>query len=117
MESFEKNTKEGAPLGNWNRLKHGFYSKRLRGLDSEGAQAMSLDLEEEVSLLRAVLQKYASLATDTEDAELLGKAMELAGRTILRIGAVVRIQHALSGKGNEDRLQELVNRVLAEMGE
>ena len=107
--------KSGAPQGNFNRLKHGFYSAQLRDLNLQEAVEMDTKLEEELALLRALLQKYLEMANRAIDYQSMGMVLELAGRAVTRIGNLVRIQEGLRERGGSESLNAIVDRVLGEM--
>jgi hypothetical protein len=96
-------------------LTHGFYSKRLRALDNEGAIAMKQALHEELALLRSMLLKYVEWAANMRDMDRFGKALELTGRTVVRIGTLMRIQEALNARGPDENFAALVMRVVGEL--
>ena len=71
--------KRGAPLGNKNALKHGFYSRDIRETDCKGLEAVDLKgLSEEVSLVRLHIRnltEQASIAPTLADYLLILRVM------------------------------------------
>jgi class 3 adenylate cyclase len=107
-----KQRKRGAPKGNWNGLRHGFYSKRLQTLDMGGAYSIHRELEDELALLRALLQEFTAKAVATGDLGWLEKALEMAGRTVVRLATVMRIHGALRDKAAGDEVFDAVREVM-----
>ncbi|RJO63298.1 MAG: hypothetical protein C4542_00275 [Dehalococcoidia bacterium] len=72
----------GAPLGNQNARKHGFYSKKLTRKQQRALEEASgtLDLDDEIALLRAKIKSILDVAP--ENYEVLFKAMSMLIRTV-----------------------------------
>ena len=67
--------KPGAPEGNWNAFKHGFYSKRFRPLElSDLDTALGDGLEDEIALLRVIIRRVFECANDEENKILINGA-------------------------------------------
>lgn len=79
----EKFTKRpGAPLGNQNARKHGFYSKTLTHKQQRALEEASgtLDLDDEIALLRAKIKSILDVAP--ENYEVFFKAMSMLVRAV-----------------------------------
>jgi hypothetical protein len=113
----KSSSKGGAPKGNLNAVKHGFYSKRLRVMNTAEAREMSQALDEELALLRALMEEYLVWVETCGDPGWRAKALELAGRTVMRIGNLTRIKEAVYGDGFDQSVQGIIERVLGEMDE
>ena len=107
--------KGGAPKGNFNHLKHGFYSKRLRKIKVEEAEALSMDLNGELALLRALLRRFVELGEAKDDVDGLSRVVDVAGMTMVRIGTLLRTNYVLQGKGENEGVSGVIQRVLGEM--
>lgn len=83
--------KRGAPKGNVNALRHGFYSKALtkaEALDLTGASQLE-NVDQELALIRTKLISLLARAPDNMDLQIS------AVRTIARL---VQLNHALGAK-------------------
>lgn len=99
--------KRGAPPGNKNALKHGFYSKSLteaERLELEKARSVE-GLDDEIALLRVKIQSL--IENDPENIQLL---LDATG-TLARL---VRIRYRLTPK-EEHKVKEAITRVLTEL--
>ena len=105
----------GAQKGNLNRLKHGFYSAQLRGLDVAGANRLESELSEEIGAYRAMLQRYLDQFMEAESEKEMGRILDLAGRAFTRIGNLVRIQKSFVEHHWDDSLEAVIARVLYDM--
>jgi hypothetical protein len=101
--------KRGAPLGNTNALKHGFYSRKFRSLELADLDALQVGLASEVAMLRVVTRRlfdYFSLVEEKggqgKDACLkdLTSAMLALGVLATRISGLLRANQVLTGADN-----------------
>jgi uncharacterized protein YjcR len=96
----------GAPPGNKNALKHGFYSKRFTP-EEQGLLSMDADLLHEVKLLRAFVYRISGMLSDKKeyserDRALLALVVEfctsigsLITRRAFQTGKVMDIQKVI----------------------
>jgi hypothetical protein len=81
--------RRGAPKGNLNALKHGFYTRRLKKHDLTGVEATNnKDLVEEIALIRVFTRcLLESIEPDLDSFELAAilRALCLASATITRL--------------------------------
>ena len=107
----------GAPKGNFNALKHGFYTRRLRKHDLSGVEATEPSgLIEEIALIRVFTRRLLELIGPESNAYDLSeflRALCLASSTITRI---VKTQFLItsSGSGMDDEIAEAIKQVNAE---
>lgn len=83
VRSTEAKRKRGAPKGNQNARKHGFYSKVLDPLEQANLKAAAkLDdgLEQEVAILRTKI--LSILAYDPRNHKLINEAVSTVGRLL-----------------------------------
>jgi len=81
--------RRGAPLGNSNNFKHGFYSRRLKKRDLTGVEATEVSgLVEEIALIRIftrrLVESFDPEADFYEHADLL-RTLCLASSAITRV--------------------------------
>jgi len=108
--------KRGAPFGNRNALKHGYYSRQNPPTTTE-----LFSLTAEIELLRHFIHHILDLGQDTTtlpEAESLLRSLSLASATLARL---VRTQHIISPPKSRDdelssALEEALQEVCKEMG-
>ena len=99
----------GAPLGNTNALKHGFYSRTFRSTEQTDLAALTdaASLENEIQLMRVFILRIAQQETDglsfTESLALLN----VLSRASLSLGSLLRTQRATTIKNFHTELEEL----------
>ncbi len=107
----------GAPKGNLNALKHGFYTRRLRKHDLSGVESTEPSgLIEEIALIRVFTRRLLESIGPESNAYDLSeflRALCLASSTITRI---VKTQYLItsSGSGMDDEIAEAIKQVNAE---
>ena len=67
QSKFEKpNPRRGAPLGNLNALKHGFYSRRFKKSDLAGLEDCDFDgLKDEITIMRVFIRRFIEQCSDS----------------------------------------------------
>jgi hypothetical protein len=110
--------RRGAPLGNMNNFKHGFYSRRLKKRDLTGVESTDVaGLVEEIALIRVftrrLVESFNPDADFYEHADLL-RILCVASAAIAR---VIRAQYLISstGSGMDDEISEAIRQVNAEL--
>ncbi len=107
----------GAPRGNLNALKHGFYTRRLHKRDLTGVESTDAScLIEEIALIRVFTRRLIESIGPESDAYELAeflRALCLASSTITR---VVKAQFliATAGLGMDDEINAAILQVNAE---
>jgi len=111
--------KAGAPPGNINALKHGFYASRfqkgeLTALDT----ALADGLDDEIAMLRVITRRLFDLASEDTDPERLAKSVSTLGTAAIRLAGLMRTQSVIQGKGASslDVLSEALKEVSDELG-
>lgn len=109
--------RRGAPKGNLNALKHGFYTRRIPKSDLSGVESINPSgLIEEIALIRLFTRRLLeSLRPDSDIYELADvlRTLCLASSTITR---VVKTQFLINAAhpGIEDEIAEAIKQVNAE---
>ncbi len=100
--------KRGAPQGNQNARKHGFYSKVISGKNKRDlAQAIDVvGIDEEIALLRARIRSV--LEHDPDNINLIMQATCTLAR-------LLRTRHYL-GADNHNKLRQAIGNVLTDIG-
>ena len=110
----------GAPPGNHNALKHGFYTRRLKKRDLTGVEATDVSsLVEEIALIRLFTRRLVeSCIPDADFYELADilRILCLASTTITRL---TKTQYLLStsNTGFDDELAEAIRQVNEEFNQ
>jgi hypothetical protein len=109
--------RRGAPLGNLNNFKHGFYSRRLKKRDLTGVESTDISgLAEEIALIRiytrCLIESFDPNGDFHQHADLL-RILCVASSAITRI---IRAQYLISstGSGIDDEIAEAIRQVNAE---
>jgi hypothetical protein len=109
----------GAPLGNKNALKHGFYASRMPRADVKDLESCTFDgLTEEIAVMRVAIRRVIELSagakTFPEALDLL-RILSLASLSLTRL---VRAQQLISPPQNsfELALSQAITEVAAELG-
>ena len=119
MPSSSPKRPRGAPRGNVNALKHGFYSRRLKQHDLEGVDSADVKgLIEEIALIRVFTRRLIeSVSPDMDPFELafVLRALCMASSTITR---VVKTQLLInsSNPGMHDAISQAILEVNRELG-
>ena len=107
----------GAPKGNTNALKHGFYSRRFRKSEMDDLEATSFTgLRDEIALLRVCIRRcgeWGSLIRTFTDAMTFLRAISLSTGSLSRL---VRTQQAIGGSDFESAIQQAIAQVGEELG-
>ena len=81
--------RRGAPRGNLNALKHGYYSRLIHEGRLHGSRTHNeMDLSEEITMLRAFIRRFTGLINH---ASQLGSAMDLLHGLCLAIATLNRL--------------------------
>jgi hypothetical protein len=102
----------GAPLGNSNAFKHGFYTRRIKKRDLSGVETTDLkSLVDEIALIRVFTRRLVEscdTSADVYELAVILRILCLASSTITRI---LRVNYLLSGsKSDLDREIEIAIR-------
>ncbi len=94
--------KRGAPKGNLNALKHGFYSRLFHAnetvdLDSD----LGTSLENEITLLRVMIRRTMQLAEGIDDLQEATRALGALGAAANRLASLLRAQKSLKDQDNQ----------------
>ncbi len=96
-------SRRGAPLGNTNALKHGFYSRSFRQIDcTDLDQVRFSGLEDEITMLRVFIRRLTDLSQHIEtfpEALSLLRVLSLASISLTRLITTQNVITARSGHG------------------
>ncbi len=105
--------KQGAQPGNLNAFKHGFYSKLFEPLDRDDIEnLLSMNLEEEIVMLRNATQQTFSLAHQVDDIDQAIRVLGALGLASIRTSRLLKSQKEI---GNGDQAFSVVSNILKEI--
>jgi hypothetical protein len=94
--------KRGAPPGNQNALKHGFYSRRFRRLEMGDLEVVTANLLDEIAGLRVAARRVLEYSEELgEDPMKAIQALNSFGMLCTRIANLVRTHATLTGGSDE----------------
>ena len=108
----------GAPKGNLNALKHGFYSRLFHATEnSELSVDPSTSLEHEITLLRVMIRRTMQLADGIDDLRQATRVLDALGAAAGRLSALLRAQKSLNEgqSGLADEISIAIQQVNAEL--
>jgi len=98
-EASQPRRKRGAPIGNTNALKHGFYSRDIRKIESGDLDALTPEgLADEVVLLRIVLRRLFTHASSTPDEKLMISDFKSLSVISMHLATVLSKHRSLTGE-------------------
>jgi len=109
--------KRGGQPGNLNRLKHGFYSKRLKTMEVDEVEGLREDLNDELALLRAMLRRFVERWEVVESLEEDARVLDQASQVMTRLGTLLRTNYVLRGRTSEADASSVIARVLLDLAE
>jgi hypothetical protein len=107
----------GAPKGNLNALKHGYYSRRFRKLETSDLARLEEDngLIGEITLLRVLIRRVFEAANEEADnLDTWIKALKTLGTGFARLATLIKAQRDLHG-GEDSEIAEILDQALHEV--
>jgi hypothetical protein len=113
----------GAPKGNHNALKHGFYSTRFSASGQPPSRALAsgpsdepntLDLSDEITLLRLSIARVVNLTPPEETLDSARETLRLLCLASTAISRLVRAQYLIHGQEGET-ISEYIGRIAEEV--
>ena len=112
--------KRGGQPGNSNALKHGFYSSIFTDLEARDLEVVNtLDLTDEIAMLRVSLRRVFGLVANVESPEDACQALAVLGQSATRLAGLLKVQKLLQGQGSVDvaaALSQALGDVVKEFG-
>ncbi len=108
----------GAPKGNLNALKHGFYSRLYRSAENSQLDAdQFVNLENEITLLRVMMRRTMELADGIADLKEATRVLDALGAASGRLANLLRTQKILnvSHTGVADEISVAIQQVNQEL--
>lgn len=109
--------KRGAPKGNLNALKHGFYSRLFREIDVNNLPENASTLEHEITLLRVMIRRTMQLADGIDDLREATRVLDALGAAAARLANLLRAQKSLNASHSQvaDEISVAIQEVNAEL--
>ena len=93
--------RRGAPEGNINALKHGFYSRRFRNGELEDLLKASPDaLRDEIAMLRIINRRVVDMVDEGKSPDEILEFYNFIALTSLRLSTLLRTQNLLEKSEN-----------------
>ena len=108
-------SKPGAPKGNLNALKHGFYSRLFRKSEADDLQENSTSLEHEITLLRVMIRRTMQLADGINDLKEATHILDALGAAAARLANLLRTQKSL--KEHRSQLADEISIAIQEVNQ
>jgi hypothetical protein len=108
----------GAPKGNQNALKHGFYRKHMSDLEvADLDTALQEGLTDEIAMLRVALRRTFALTKKSPDLDTSLAALSSLGFACTHLSNLLRTHKYLTGdtKTTEDAISTAISQVILEM--
>ncbi len=91
----------GAPKGNLNALKHGFYSRLFHAAEANDLPGDdSGSLQHEITLLRVMIRRTMELADGIEDLKEATRALDALGAAASRLASLLRAEKTLNSSNS-----------------
>lgn len=114
--------RRGAPEGNLNALKHGFYSRRFRNGELDDLMRQPPEaLQDEIAMLRIINRRVVDMAEEGKSADEILEFYNFIALTSMRLSTLLRTQKLLltSDKTANDlltALEKVIDETLAKKG-
>jgi hypothetical protein len=110
----------GGQPGNLNALKHGFYSKTFKKIETEDLESMGGEgLEDEIEMMRIITRRFLELAQKAKTMKETATVLNTLGMASVRLASLLRVQNLLKGDMKAkvmDDLEEALREVAKELG-
>ncbi len=94
--------RRGAPCGNKNALKHGFYSRQLARSDLDGLKDLRpISLDNEIVLVRVLIRRLVASSQGITDFERLSGLVRTLYFATVSLTRLLRTRHLVEGKHDE----------------
>jgi hypothetical protein len=100
----------GAPQGNTNALKHGFYSRKFRSADLQDLETYEFSgLDDEIIMLRVFIRRVVEMTGDIEDLDQAVSLLRALSLAVISLTRLLRTQTLLPhGESIADALAQAI---------
>lgn len=86
--------RRGAPIGNTNALKHGFYARKFKPTDLSGIEDFQFSgLDEEITMLRIYIRRVIEMGADVQDLPRVMALLHVISLATISLTRLIRTQH------------------------
>ena len=110
--------RRGAPIGNTNALKHGFYASWFKQLElNDLEQVNPLGVNSEIEMLRVIMRRlFEAISIEQPDPLQLAQLMNALGKNSYHLAELIRLEKELGqSQGIGETLSKAIKTVLDEM--
>jgi hypothetical protein len=101
--------KRGAPLGNTNALKHGFYSRRFHEIEALELKDLKSGLVDEIALLRVLIRRVFERVDEIDDnLENWARMLNTLSMASTRLATLLKTQQKLDDGSGDDLSNALI---------
>jgi hypothetical protein len=109
-------SRRGAPLGNLNALKHGFYSRRFKQSDLDGLEDCDFDgLKDEITIMRLFIRRFIEQCRDSTDLYETAGILRILCLSTASLTRLIKTQHLLATDAND--LERDLRKALEQVGQ
>jgi hypothetical protein len=107
----------GGQPGNFNALKHGFYSRIFQDREAIELEAMlDSDLKDEIAMLRVVIRRVLQYSEEPESLEDAVRVLSAISTASARLASLLRVQKMLGGAGEAtDAISEALTQIVQDL--
>ncbi|MCJ7626317.1 MAG: hypothetical protein MUO76_22730 [Anaerolineaceae bacterium] len=89
--------RRGAPIGNTNAIKHGFYARKFKPTDLTGIDDFEFSgLDEEITMLRIYIRRVIEMGADVQDLPRAMALLRVFSLATISLTRLIRTQHIIS---------------------
>jgi len=119
-EEFKEKRRRGAQPGNMNALKHGFYSKAFKKIETDDLECIEGEgLENEINMMRIITRRFLELAQKANTMEESAAVLNTLGMASVRLASLLRVQNMLKGDKKAkiiDDIERAITEAAKELG-
>jgi ABC-type transporter Mla subunit MlaD len=112
------NKKPGAPKGNKNAYKHGFYCRDFTQIEAGDLEsALREGLQDEIAMLRISLRRLFQLSKESKDLETSAKILSSLSHASSQLANLLRTHKMLTGQSSatEDAITTAISQIIVEL--
>lgn len=108
--------KAGAPKGNQNALKHGFYSRSYKLRERRGLEnTPPISLAEEIELMRVSIRRLCESFNPELGFHAHSTFLRTLSMAFISLNRLVRTQHQITGPEDDTELRQAIDRALNDL--
>jgi len=101
-------SRRGAPPGNLNALKHGFYARQFKKAELTGLEQCDFDgLNDEIAILRVYIRRLIQQGSDTTDLYQTAGILRILCLATASLTRLIKTQHFLVSGADDPLMRDL----------